>query len=133
MELINAIRRRLQSISWAEYLLMIAVLELATKLIYDLCKKAKVIKVLNGIFHFAFVALVIMLLLTLLSGGDHLKLNSNITLAIYLIVTFSVGFVLSFCPDLLSAHKSARKTITIIDILLLLVAEVLLWIQAFVS
>ena len=112
---------------------MVAVLELATKLIYDLCKKAKVIKVLNGIFHFAFVALVIMLLLTLLSGGDHLKLNSNITLAIYLIVTFSVGFVLDFCPDLLSAHKSARKTITIIDILLLLVAEVLLWIQAFIS
>lgn len=133
MELINAIRRRLQSISWAEYLLMVAVLELATKLIYDLCKKAKVIKVLNGIFHFAFVALVIMLLLTLLSDGDHLKLNSNIQLAIYLIVTFSVGSVLSFCPDLLSAHKSARKTITIIDILLLLVAEVLLWIQAFVS
>ena len=133
MELINAIRRRLQSISWAEYLLMVAVLELATKLIYDLCKKAKVIKVLNGIFHFAFVALVIMLLLTLLSDGDHLKLNSNIQLAIYLIVTFSVGSVLSFCPDLLSAHKSARKTITIIDILLLLVAEALLWIQAFVS
>lgn len=133
MELINAIRRRLQSISWAEYLLMVAVLELATKLIYDLCKKAKVIKVLNGIFHFAFVALVIMLLLTLLSDGDHLKLNSNIQLAIYLIVTFSVGSVLSFCPDLLSAHKSARKTTTIIDILLLLVAEVLLWIQAFVS
>lgn len=100
MELINVIRRRLQSISWAEYLLMVAVLELATKLIYDLCKKAKVIKVLNGIFHFAFVALVIMLLLTLLSDGDHLKLNSNIQLAIYLIVTFSVGSVLSFCPDL---------------------------------
>ena len=112
---------------------MVAVLELATKLIYDLCKKAKVIKVLNGIFHFAFVALVIMLLLTLLSDGDHLKLNSNIQLAIYLIVTFSVGSVLSFYPDLLSAHKSARKTITIIDILLLLVAEALLWIQAFVS
>lgn len=133
MELINAIRRRLQSISWAEYLLMVAVLELATKLIYDLCKKAKVIKVLNGIFHFTFVALVIMLLLTLLSGGDHLKLNSNIQLAIYLIVTFSMGSVLSFCPDLLSTHKSARKIITIIDILLLLVAEILLWIQAFVS
>lgn len=88
---------------------MVAVLELAIKLIYDLYKKVKTIKVLNGIFHFAFVALVIMLLLTLLSGGDHSKLNSNITLTIYLIVTFSVGFVLDFCPDLLSTHKSARK------------------------
>ena len=136
MELINfsnIIRGRLQSISWAEYLLMVAVLELAIKLIYDLYKKAKVIKVLNGIFHFVFVVLVIMLLLSLLSCGDHSKLNSNITLTIYLIVTFSVGFVLDFCPDLLSTHKSARKIITIIDILLLLVAEILLWIQAFVS
>ena len=81
MELINfsnIIRGRLQSISWAEYLLMVAVLELAIKLIYDLYKKAKVIKVLNGIFHFVFVVLVIMLLLSLLSGGDHSKLNSNI-------------------------------------------------------
>lgn len=49
----NIIRRRLQSISWAEYLLMVAVLELAIKLIYVLSQKSKVIKVLNGIFHFA--------------------------------------------------------------------------------
>ena len=57
MELINfsnIIRGRLQSISWAEYLLMVAVLELAIKLIYDLYKKAKVIKVLNWYIPFCF-------------------------------------------------------------------------------